>query len=456
MTAQFNAEEILEIAGGRLAAGLVCDAYGAIETDTRTLKAGDWYLALVGERFDGHDFLGDAFAAGASGAIVAERPGYAIGNPQFPLIAVEDTLAAYHALARNWRRRIRPFVVAVTGSSGKTTTKEMCAAAFNLAFRIHKSRKNENNEIGVAKSILTMPDDCQVLILEMAMRGLGQIDQLARFALPDLGIITNAGTAHLELLGTVENIARAKCELLAHLPEQRGAAIIGAPSDYLLAAARKAFSGRIVVCEPDTIEVVEVSPDSSRFRIKGSPTVFSVNAHGRPLLEDAWCAVTAARMAKVDDETIAQGLSGFEPVSGRGNRLHLPNGALLLDETYNANPDSVRASVSAMLDAQAYPYDTKIVVLGELAELGCTEHKLHQELGAWLQDKKLDALITVGAMAKHAADGASGAAYDVVACDSQQQAEAEVRRRLTTSTCVLVKGSRRANLDKLVGALAHN
>src|SRR5262245_326034 len=131
MAAQFTGEEIIEITAGRLAAGMMEDAAGSVCTDTRQISEGDWYLALSGEKFDGHDFLGDAFSAGAAGAIVEERPAYAIGNQRFPLIAVESTLNAYQALARNWRMRINPLVVGVTGSSGKTTTKEMCAAAFS-------------------------------------------------------------------------------------------------------------------------------------------------------------------------------------------------------------------------------------------------------------------------------------------------------------------------------------
>lgn len=453
-TARFTAEQILEIAEGHLTSGMLPAESGAIETDTRTLNPGDWYLALSGERFDGHDFLGDAYARGALGAIVAQRPGYAIGNQQFPLIAVEDTLAAYHALARNWRQQVNPHVLAVTGSSGKTTTKEMCAAIFSRAFNTHKSKKNENNEVGVAKTILSMPDDCHCLILEMAMRGLGQIDQLARCALPDTAVITNAGTAHLELLGSVENIAKAKCELFAHLSPKKGVGIIGAASDYLLAEARRVFSGRLIVCEDDDIQVIDVSPQQTRFRIKDCAATFSVQAHGRPLLEDAWCGITAAKLVGLDDATICKGLETFEIVSGRGNRLHLGNGAVLLDETYNANPDSVRASVSAMLDGKSHPFERKLVVLGELAELGASEEKLHFELGKWLKDKQLTVLITVGRLARHIADGASGASYEVLACQTQQEAEAQLRSRLSASSCVLVKGSRRANLDDMVTHLA--
>ena len=159
MVARFSAEEVLDIAEGRLGQGLMPDGAGRICTDTRTIEPGDWYLALSGERFDGHDFLGDAFSKGACGAIVAERPGYAIGSQTFPLMVVDDTLEAYHELASAWREKVNPLVVGITGSSGKTTTKEMTASAFSAARKIHKSQANENNEFGLPKTILSMPPD---------------------------------------------------------------------------------------------------------------------------------------------------------------------------------------------------------------------------------------------------------------------------------------------------------
>lgn len=453
MTAEFTGEEILAITNGRLAAGLMSDRVGVICTDTRICDENSWYLALSGERFDGHDFLGDAFSAGAIGAIVEERTGYAIGNPQFPLIAVDNTLAAFHALARNWRKRISPFVVGVTGSSGKTTTKEMCAAVFS-SLRSHKSAANENNEFGVPKTLLSMADDTQVCVVEMAMRGLGQIDQLARCALPDVAIITNAGVAHLELLGSLENIAKAKSEIANHLNKERGVAIIGQPTELLLRSVAEVWSGRVLACDDRAIDVVSVDAAGTQFRVTGAgDQVFSIRAHGRPLLEDAWCAVQAGLLKGLSAQTIADGLAAWQPVEGRGNRLVTSSGALVLDETYNANPDSVRASISAILDDRAFPFKTKIVVLGELAELGPTENQLHREIGLWLKDKRISTLITVGRMARNIADGAEGAGFTVLACMDQIEAERELRTRLTGEACVLIKGSHRANLDRMVSKL---
>jgi UDP-N-acetylmuramoyl-tripeptide--D-alanyl-D-alanine ligase len=451
MTAQFTCEEILEICEGRLTAGMMPDEAGAICTDTRKVKEGDWYLALSGEKFDGHDFLGDAFASGAMGAIVAARSHYSISSPNFPLIAVGDTLMAYHMLARNWRKRISPRVVAITGSSGKTTTKEMGAAVFGHARRCHYSARNENNEYGVPGTLLAMPDDTQVAVIEMAMRGLKQIELLAKCAVPDIGIITNAGTAHIELLGSVDNIAQAKCELLEHLKPGRGVAIIGGPSELLLKRAKQVFSGKMHIFNDNSIEVLNSTADGTTFKTPENNTEFFICVNGLPLLQDAWCIIMAGRELGLDDDLIRDGLRRFRPPGGRGNKLVTTSGALVLDESYNGNPDSVRAAVTGMIESATQP--KKVVVLGDLAELGDHTQPLLHELGTWLKDKPLTTLITVGALARHIAQGASGADYEVLVCDSIPASEEHLRTRLDASSCVLIKGSRSAKLDKLVSLL---
>lgn len=428
---------------------------GIIGTDTRLLGENQWYVALCGEKFDGHDFLGDAYAAGAVGAIVQERPAYAIGNQRFALIAVEDTLTAYQALARNWRKRISPKVVAITGSSGKTTTKEMAAAVFSEFYRCHFSAKNENNEIGVPKTILSMPDDTQVLILEMAMRGLKQIDELARCALPDIGIITNVGVAHIELLGSRENIAIAKCELLEHLSAERGLAILGEESPLLRSRAAKVFAGHTICFNDGAINIVDISEGGTIFRLNDSPQDFFLPAHGMPLVADAWSVIQGARKIGLSDQDIAQGLRNFKVVGGRGNRLSAPSGAVVLDESYNANPDSVRAAIEAMIDERAFPQSKKIAVLGELAELGEQTAELMHDLGSWLKEKPLKTIILVGEKTASIARGAEGAAFELLRCPTMIAAEEELKKRLDQDTCVLVKGSRAAKLDELVRAITN-
>lgn len=453
MTAQFAAEDILEITKGRLAQGLMPDGSGAICSDTRTLKQGEWYLALVGENFDGHDFIAEAFTRGAIGCIVQERPGYAIGNQQFPLIAVGDTLSAYHELARVWRLQVRPKVVAITGSSGKTTTKEMTASVISAFAKTHKSQANENNEIGLAKTILAMSRDTEVLVLELAMRASGEIGMLARTALPDIGVIVNVGTAHLGRLASLDAIIKAKCELLEELDPQGAIAIIGQPTDSLMQRVNEVFDGKKVVFDDGGIKVTSVDQEGTNFVLSGSETEFFVKAHGLSHLQDAWCALLAGRLLGADDHSLATGLRQYNPVSGRGVRKFSQSGAVIVDESYNANPDSVKTAIDAFVDQRAFPQTQKFVVLGELAELGDETEKLHRELGSWIRNKNISALITVGSIAKNIADGSGGAKFEVVACSDQNEAQGWLDKHLAKDAAVLIKGSRAAKLDHLVSQL---
>jgi UDP-N-acetylmuramoyl-tripeptide--D-alanyl-D-alanine ligase len=416
------------------------------------------YLALKGERFDGHDFVLKALECGAELAIVESDSLATVLNRlscksmALPVVSVPNSLAAYQGLARLYLRKSSVKVIAITGSSGKTTTKEMAAAATS-ARRVHKSVANENNEIGVPKTILSMPTDTEILILEMGMRGLGQIAQLASCGLPDIAIITCAGSAHIELLGSLENIAKAKCELFAALDAERGYAIIGDGTELLVSQAKRDFSGRIEVA-PE-LEIISVDSAGTTFKIPGSANpeqVFFVKAHGRFLLEDAWCAVAAARAAGLTDSEIAVGLAKFAAVEGRGNALKLAHGVTVVDESYNANPDSMRCAVEAIL-SHAYPQPAKIVVLGAMAELGSFSEALHLELGRWLKDKPLSLLVTVGPVASAIALGATGASYEIVSVNSQDDALLCLLPHLRGNSCVMVKGSHSNCLDKLVAKI---
>lgn len=457
MTASFTIDEILTLDGAVLLGTPEKLEYG-ISTDSRAIDASsNLYLALKGERFDGHDFVLKAFENGAGLAIVDRDCLETVLNSlssksktlALPIVSVPNTLAAYQGLARLYLRKNSAKVIAITGSSGKTTTKEMTAAATS-ARRVHKSMANENNEIGVPKTILSMPADSEILILEMGMRGLGQIAQLAACGSPDIAVITCAGSAHIELLGSLENIAKAKCELFAALDSERGYAIIGDGSEHLLSQAKRDFVGHIEIA-PE-LEIVSVDSVGTTFKIPGTANPeqeFVVRAHGRVLLEDAWCAVAAARAAGLTDIEIASGLAKFAAVEGRGNALKSSHGAIIVDESYNANPDSMRCAVEAIL-SHAYPQSAKIVVLGAMAELGEFTEPLHLELGRWLKDKPISLLVTVGPVARAIASGATGANYEIASVESQDDALQRILPHLGSDSCVMVKGSHSTNLDKLV------
>ncbi|HEY9776621.1 MAG TPA: UDP-N-acetylmuramoyl-tripeptide--D-alanyl-D-alanine ligase [Planktothrix sp.] len=449
--AEFTAPELASFLSPVQAEGTMGAGRGSISTDTRSIAPGQWYLALKGETFDGHRFVQRAIEGGAAGCIVASLPADVKVPESCLIFAVNDTLAAYHQIAKAYLNKVKPFVIGVTGSSGKTTTKEMCAAVV-AARRFHKSAANENNEFGLPKTILSMPPDTEILVVEMAMRGLGQIALLARTAKPDAGIITGVGTAHIELLGSQENIIIAKCEMLEQM-ENEGLAVIGNPTEPVVARARKVFSGDLALFSDADVAEVAVSLDRTRFTVRGFEGEFEINAHGIRHMQDAWCAIVAGRAAGLSNKEIAEGLATYKSVEGRGNRLKLDNGAVLIDESYNANPDSVKCAVEALLDKRAFPQANKYVVLGEMAELGDSTELLHKQTGQWLRDTKISMLLTVGSKAKIIADAAEGASFAVFACDDQAEALELLKPQLSADSCVMIKGSHCAALDKMVELL---
>jgi UDP-N-acetylmuramoyl-tripeptide--D-alanyl-D-alanine ligase len=472
MTARFSLPEILSLSGASASEKTVAqfaDCTFSLTTDTRQAAAGQFYLAIKGERFDGHDFVAQAALAGADGAIISSgqkalveaklKESSSNWSDHFVLIDVPDSLRAYQQLATLYRRRIKPVVVAVTGSSGKTTTKEMCAAVFGASRTLHKSAANENNEVGVPKTILSMPENTQILVLEMGMRGLGQIAELAECGEPDIGIITGVGVAHIELLGSRENIARAKCELLPYLTPETGVAILGQSEGLLVEEAKRVYSGHMFVFPRADFHVVKADAQGSTFSFGREDDValaldqYTVHTHGSVLLQDAWCAVQAGLCAGLSPSEVAQGLALWSAVEGRGNAVATASGALLIDEAYNSNPDSVRCAIEAICSEEAFPQPHKIVVLGEMLELGDYSKQLHTELGEWLKDKRISTLVTVGEQAKLIADGAEGASYRILAINDREEAETRLKEMLVKDSLIMVKGSHGTKLYELVKTL---
>lgn len=438
------------------------ESQGSVLTDSRSIREGDIYLALTGERFDGHNFVIAALKAGASMAIIdagwlqklsLELP------PDKALLPVNGgTLAFYQEIALHARRKYsgQIKVIGVTGSSGKTTTKEMLGAVFS-ARRAHKSAANENNEIGVPKTILSMPPDSEFLILEMGMRGLGQIAELAACSLPEIGIITSIGSTHIELLGSLENIAIAKCELYASLENNspRGVAICGNLTELARAASQEVYKGVVINFDEAGVKIISITASGTTFTCdedRHSQEYF-VRAHGDFLLRDAWCAVVAAHHCGLLSEEIAAGLASWQPVEGRGNLVELSSGTLIVDETYNANPDSVRCAVESLLTGDNFKNRKKIVILGKMAELGDFTESLHKDLGQWLKDKPIDMLVTMGDVAALIGEGAEGGKFAISNMAGLEETLTFIKKLEGESPCIMLKGSHSTNMHELIKLL---
>ncbi len=448
MTCDFSPARLTEI----LEADLV--RYGdrndqpsaGISTDSRSIGPGQVFLALRGEKFDGHAYVSQALAAGAAAVIIDAAYDIPADLPTGSVLRVADTLRAYQAIARAWRRHCPARIVAITGSVGKTTTKELLAAALATAGETLKTEANFNNEIGVPRTLLQLRPDHRFAVIEMGMRGRGQIAELAAIAEPDLVVITNVGTAHIELLGSREAIAEAKCELVADLAPER-LAVLNAETPLLPAtAARVRPEGRTLTYGLTTGEF-RGAVAGDRLTVEGRSFVLPLPGEHNALNFLAALAVT--RELGIDWENLRQ-LSVTLP-GGRARRIELAEDVLLLDETYNAGLESMLASLKLLAQT---PGQRRLAVLGTMLELGDFSDEAHRQVGEAVASLGLDGLLIL------AEDGAA-AALQAGAGDLPSQRfvdhdslTAALQAQLRPGDRVLFKASRGVALDRVVAALA--
>jgi UDP-N-acetylmuramoyl-tripeptide--D-alanyl-D-alanine ligase len=426
-----------------------------VSTDSRTVGPGQVFLALQGDRFDGHDFVGAALGRGAVAAIVARRWADVHGRTiSGGLLAVESPLAALGAIARHYRQRFTLPVIAVVGSAGKTTTKEMTAAVLGRRLRVLKNRGNENNEIGVPKALLELDSSCEAVVVELAARRLGDIDYLCSLAQPNVGVLLNIGTAHLGVFGTVERVAKAKGEILEYLDESSTALIN--VDDCVVAREAKKTKGRLLGFSLRRESVyrgeglVLDQEGCGHFSLQQVP--FSLRVPGRHNVYNALAAAAVGHIHGVSWPEIAAALAEFQPVSMRSD-VHRRSGWTLLDDSYNANPESVRAALDLLAAVGA---QRRIAVLGDMLELGPTAAQLHRALGRHVAMTGTQLLLTTGSLSEQTAAGAqeAGMPPDAVRHFADRDTLARhLQGLLRAGDAVLVKGSRATGLDGIVGAV---
>jgi UDP-N-acetylmuramoyl-tripeptide--D-alanyl-D-alanine ligase len=428
--------------------------YRGVSTDTRRLGAAEAFVALRGASFDGNEFVGEACARGA-GAIVASNDAVpAPGGAAW--IRVGDGLRALGDLAAAWRRRLATRVVGVTGSNGKTTTKEMIAAVLaSRGARVAKSAGTENNLVGVPQTLLRLSGEEAFAVVEMGMNHPGEIWRLAEIARPDVGVITNVGPAHLEGLGSIANVAAAKEELALALPS--GATLVVNGADPRVVAIAERYAGRKIVAGADPrVRLVSATPAEGgqrlRLEIDGAAVSATLGARGAHNAQNALLAAAVGAALGLDAQAIAEGLGRFAPPPMRLEVVGLPGGARILNDAYNANPASVAAALSAL---SAEP-GRRIAVLGEMLELGPEAARYHREVGAAAAKAAVDRLLAVGEHAEAMAEGARAAGLSgdrVEVCRTPAEAAERLAGRLGDGDTVLVKGSRGARMEEVVRRL---
>jgi len=436
--------------------------FTAVNSDSRAIRRGDLFVALRGDRFDGHRFVAEAAAAGAAAALVDEAG--AAGAPpdwRIPLVIVADTLKALGELSNYWRRRFAIPVIALTGSNGKTTVKEMLASILRESTgdaresrtasppsSVLATRGNLNNHIGVPLTLLELRREHRYAVIEMGMNHTGEISYIARLAEPDFALINNAGVAHIENLGSTAAIARAKGEIFEGL-KTGGTAVLnaddaGASLWRELAAGKRQvdFALEKSATVTATYKLREVDSEIVLKSAHGS-TPARVPVPGLHNVRNALAASAAATALGVPLSTIAIGLAGFSGVKGRLQRKACVNGATLIDDTYNANPESVRAAIDVLAKARG----KKLLVLGDMGELGPQASEMHAEIGAFAHDAGIDRLLTLGDLSSRAAQSFGNGARHFTRIEDLL---GEVQSQLAADVTMLVKGSRFMQMERVV------
>lgn len=421
-----------------------------ITTDSRSVKPGEIFLALRGEKFDGHDFVQQSIDHGAVCAIVdANFP-----NPDLPVIVVPDTLAAYQAIAHWWRQQFKIPIVAVTGSVGKTTTKELLAAVLSQYGSVHKTQANYNNEIGVPKTLLELNHTHDFAVIEMGMRAAGEIALLSQIASPDIAVITNVGTAHIGRLGSREAIAAAKCELLAEMPQasinashnSKGTAVLNHDNPLLLETAKTVWRGKTITYGLNGGDLHGEIIDSNTVRVEGMK--FSLPLPGEHIALNFLAALAVARELNLDWSKLRSGFEVQLP-GGRSQRYKLPNEIVILDESYNAGLESMLASLKLLAQT---PAKRRIAVLGTMKELGDWSTEYHHQVGESVQQLNLDHLLILADPDAAIAMQRGAAPLRAEIFADHAQVVDQLKQIVQPGDCILFKASRAVGLDRVVDA----
>ena len=448
--------DLLQASGGTLLSGDASLSVTSYAIDTRKLAAGGAFFALPGTRVDGHAFVGDAARAGAIVAIVARPPA---GGGPFPaaMIQVDDVAAALARCGAFARQRIRGKVVAITGSAGKTTTKEFVAAGLSVSSKVHRTTGNLNNELGLPLSLLACPDDADAAVFELGMNGPGQIAFLARLADPDVALVTNVLPVHLEFFDSVDDIAAAKGELFAVLRTDATSVVNLDDGRVRVQAARHA-GPRVTFGSAEGADL-QLTAVTDRF-VPGAELTFThagrshrvaLKVGGAHAAWDALAAAAAIVACGVPLEPALAAIAEVAPAPGRGRLTRLPSDIVLVDDTYNSNPHAL-ASVLGTLAAST-PTGRRVLVMGDMLELGESAVSFHQEAGALAARSRVELLVGVGPLARHAVEAARKAGVEGHITGDAAHAARTVPDLLRPGDLVVVKGSRGVRLELLVETL---
>ncbi|MBX2798744.1 MAG: UDP-N-acetylmuramoyl-tripeptide--D-alanyl-D-alanine ligase [Myxococcales bacterium] len=453
---KFDARRIAAATGGRVVGSGAAPA-GPVVTDTRTLRPGDWFLALVGDRFDGHTFLERASASGAVGCVVDREPGGAFRGDA---VIVPDTTRALQDLGRHARQQFRGPVIGVTGSSGKTTTRALLALALSPLGEVHQTKGNLNNHLGVPMTLIAAPEGAAAMVVEMGTSSPGEIGFLAELGEPDVRLIVNVGPAHLEELGGLPGVAREKGAMF-RTARPGDVCCVNVDDPYvrqmeLPAGVRRIAFGTASGDASDAVRLTEVRIDPAsltthaRYQTPQGEVAATIPAPGHHVALNAAGALAAAVALGIDPAAAAAALSGYQPVGMRMRPELLPSGATALNDAYNANPQSMKASLGVLA---AMP-GRRAAILGDMLELGPDEAEWHRTVAREAGEMGLDLVVFVGPRMSAAASACVGP--EVWSFAEVDDAIPDLSRWAGPSDVLLFKGSRGASVEQILqGLLRH-
>ncbi len=460
-TPVFTAEQVLKATDGILLSGKETDLFSGITTDSRNIKEGNLFVALEGEKFDGHDFIGLALEQGAAGCLVRNENKLMIDQEKnAAVIKVADTLKALGDLAHDYRMRFSLPVIGLTGSSGKTTTKEMLAAITGLKKKTLTTEGNLNNLIGLPQTIFRLKEDHELAILEMGTNTRGEIKRLTEIAAPDIGLITNIGPAHLAGFGSVDVVCEEKGDLFANMSSS-GTAIVNLDDEAVKIIAHRWQGKRITFGLSSDADVTAKDIEKHgargiRFKLVIGDRIHKVEMKiiGIHHVYNALAAAATAWAAGIDEKSIAEGLARFKPVSGRMQIIKLQNCAYVIDDSYNANPSSVREALMTLKDLKNH--HNVYVFLGDMLELGEKTSEMHRKIGILMATIGVNAVFLRGDFAHITAAGAMEGGMppqNIFFLSQNENSMPFLKKNLRKGDWILVKGSRRMKMEEIVAQI---
>lgn len=430
--------------------------FSGITTDSRSVKTDELFVALSGENFDGHDYCLKAVEAGATGLIISKE--VADIPPQIAVFKVQDTLRAYQQIANWYRRSFDGLkVFAITGSNGKTSTKDLLAACLSCKYNVLKTQGNFNNEIGLPKTLLSVTPATDMAVVEMGMRGLGQIAELCTIAEPDSGLITNVGETHMELLGSMENIGIAKSEIVENLPAA-GFAVLNGDNEYVRKAAAKTqakvvYFGLTEDCDYYGRDI-KTSALGTAFvcveKSSGKSVQVNLQLIGEHNVYNALSAIAGAACYGVPMEDSARALATARLTGSRQEIIYIGD-ITFINDAYNASPASMEAALKTLAEAKkAAPGSRTIAVLADMLELGHISEESHRRVGRWAVETQTDFILTYGPEATYISDEAAKLGGTVQHCSDRQEAANVLRSMAKSGDIILLKGSRAMQAEKML------